>query len=108
MLAWDVAETWGLGGQVEFDAVYDEDEDDYDVEFAHTAVLGFDVVGALGAYVEYLGVASTEGDSNYQAIFSTGLTYQFNEDLVFDVGTQVGLNEAADDVQVFVGMTRRF
>ena len=65
MFAWDVAETWGLGGQVEVGAVDDDAEGDYDVEISHTGVLGLDLVGALGAYIEYLGVASTEGDSNY-------------------------------------------
>lgn len=61
MFAWDVAETWGVGGQVEIDAVYAED--DYDVEFVHTV-----------------------GESNCPAIFSPGLTGQLNEDLVFGVG----------------------
>ena len=104
MLAWDVPEIWGLAEQVKFDAVYD-DEGDYDVGIAHKGVLGFDVVGPLGAYIEYLGIVSTEGDSDYQAFFSCGLTYPLNEDLVIDAGTQVGLNNAADDIQVFVGMT---
>ena len=31
-----------------------------------------------------------------------------NENLVFDVGTQIGLSDAADDVTVFAGLTKRF
>jgi len=49
-----------LRGQVKFDAVYD-DEGDYDVGIAHKRVLGFDVVRPLGAYIDYLGIVSTEG-----------------------------------------------
>ena len=108
MLGWDVAETWGLGFQAEVDFVYDEDDDDYDTELAHTVVLGFDVLGPVGAYIEYIGVASSDTDSDYQAIFSSGLTYEVNENMVLDVGTQAGLSNTADDVTVFAGVTRRF
>ncbi len=108
MLGWDVAEHWGLGFQAEVDFVYDEADDGYDTEFLHTAVLGFDVVGPVGAYIEYVGIASADPETDYQAIFSGGLTYELNEDVVFDVGTQVGLTESADDVTVFVGMTTRY
>jgi len=108
MLGWDVAETWGLGFQIEIDFVYDSTDDDYDAELLHTVVLGFDVVGSLGAYVEYVGVASSDTDSDYKAIFSGGLTYALTEDVVFDVGTQVGLSDDADDVGVFTGVTLRY
>lgn len=60
---------------------------DYDVGIAHKRVLGFDVVRPLGAYIDYLGIVSTEGESNYQAFFSCGLAYPLNEDLVLDAGT---------------------
>ena len=105
MLGWDVADTWGLGFMVEVDAVYDDADDDHDTEFIHTAVLGFDVVGPLGAYVEYIGNARSDDD--YVATFSAGVTYTASENLVFDVGAMVGLNDAADDLGVFVGLTWR-
>lgn len=108
MLGWDVAETWGLGFQVEFDFVYDEVDDDYDVELLHTVVLGFDVVDPVGAFLEYVGIVSSDGESDYQAILSAGVTYTINEDLVFDVGTQVGLSDEADDVNLFTGVTVRY
>jgi len=108
MLAWNVAENWGLGFMTEFDAVYDENDNDYDFQFIHTLVLGFDVVGPVGAYVEYIGVLNTETDNDYQAIFSTGITYAINNNLLLDVGTQIGLTQAADDMNMFTGLTWRF
>lgn len=108
MLGWNVAETWSLGFMAEVDAVYDDVEGDYDAEFVHTAVLGMDLIGDFGAYVEYIGIASTEGDAGYRPIASVGLTYALTADLVFDVGTQIGLAEAADDVNVFTGFTWRY
>lgn len=105
-LGWDVAENWGLGFQAQADAVFDEEDDDYDTELGHTAVIGFDIAGPVGGYAEYVGVAKTDGD--YEAAFSGGATYQVNEDLVLDAGAIVGLNEAAEDLTAFTGMTIRF
>ena len=108
MFGWDVAETWSVGGQVELDFVYDDEDGDHDTEFLHTFVLGFDIVGPLGGYIEYIGIASGDGGIDYQVLGSTGLTWQINENLVFDVGTQIGLTDDADDFNIFTGMTIRF
>jgi Putative MetA-pathway of phenol degradation len=108
VLAWNVADHWGLGFMAEADAVYDPVDNDYDAQFVHTAVLGFDVVKRLGAYVEYIGVASSDSGTDYAAAFSTGLTYELRKNLVLDMGTRVGLTTAADDLNLFTGMTWRY
>lgn len=107
MLGWDAGATWGLGFQAEADLVYDPVEGEHDVEFSHTVVVGFDVVDPLAAYIEYLGVARAEGETDYQAILSGGLTYGLNPDMVFDAGAQIGLTDLADDLKLFAGMTLR-
>ncbi len=99
-----LAEGVGLGLMAEFDAVHDG-VDDYDLEFVHSAVLGFDLTDRLGLFTEYVGVA---GPGDYEAYFSTGVTFSVTDDLVFDAGAQVGLNDAAEDIGVFGGFTRRF
>lgn len=108
MLAWNAGETWGLGFQAELDFVYDEDEDDHDTEFLHTAVLGFDVTEPLGAYLEYVGVVSSDSTVDYRVLLSTGITYALSPNLVLDTGTQIGLTGSADDLNLFAGMTVRF
>jgi len=108
MLGWDAGESWGLGFQAEIDFVFDEAEDEHDTEFLHTAVLGFDVTQPLGAYVEYVGVVSSEDDADYRVLLSTGLTYALSPNLVLDMGTQIGLTGSADDLNLFAGMTVRF
>lgn len=100
----DLAEGIGLGLMAEFDAVHDG-VDDFDIEFVHSAVLGFDVTDRLGLFTEYVGVA---GPGNYEAYFSSGVTFSVTVDLVFDTGVQVGLNDAAEDIGVFGGFTKRF
>ncbi len=108
MLAWNVADNWGLGFMAEINAVYDPDDNDYDAELVHTAVFGFDVVAKLGAYVEYIGVVSSDRGTGYAGSFSAGLTYELRKNLVLDVGTRAGLTAAADDLNLFTGMTWRY
>lgn len=104
----DLGEGWGLGVMGEVDFVYDDSDDDYDTQFVHTAVLGHDIIGDLGGYIEYIGIVSGDADADYQALLGLGLTYQLNANTLLDVGTNVGLNEEAEDVNVFAGITMRF
>jgi hypothetical protein len=106
--AWDTAPNWGLGFMLEFDSVYDEDTGDDDLLWVHTAVLGVDLVGDLGAYFEYIGTGTSARGHAYEAVFSTGLTYQVTENIIWDVGAMIGMNEAAEDVRAFVGFTWRY
>ncbi len=108
MLSWQAGEKWGLGLMAEVDAAHDEAEGDHDIQFVHTAVIGFDLVDPLGVYVEYIGIAADEGDFDYQAQISTGLTWGLSEDVQLDTGVRIGLNEAAEDLTVFAGFSIRF
>lgn len=103
----DLSERVGLGLMAEVDFVYDDEERSYESEFVHTAVLGFGLTEKLGTYVEYVGVAGTAG-FDYQAGVSAGVTYAISDDVQFDVGGRLGLNEAAEDGGVFTGITLRF
>lgn len=100
----DLADGIGLGLMAEIDWVYG-DEGDYDTEFLHSAVLGFDLTDQLGMFTEYIGIA---GPAPYQAYFAGGFTLGLNDDFVLDCGTQVGLNDNSEDLGVFAGFTKRF
>ena len=108
MIGWDAAENYSLGFQIETAFIHDPADDSHDTEISHTAVLGFDLIGDLGAYIEYLGVISTDADGDYLPFFSTGVTYALTEDLVLDFGTRIGLVDNADDINLFTGITARF
>lgn len=99
---------WGLGMMAEFDAVYDEARDTYDLEFVHTATVGRDIIGDLAVYIEYIGIASGADDADYQALLGLGLTYGLSTDWQFDAGINIGLNDAAEDLNPFIGMSVRF
>ena len=98
---------FSLGLMAEFDFVYDDADDDYEVELLHTVVLGHDLVGRLAGYVEYVGIAPLHGDADYQALVGGGLTYGLTENVQLDAGMNFGLTDDADDFNVFAGITVR-
>ncbi len=100
----DLADGIGLGLMAAFDSVHNG-IDDYDIEFIHSAVLGFDISERVGLYTEYVGVSGPGKDESYA---SGGVTYSVTEDLVFDAGIQIGLNDVAEDIGLFGGFTKRF
>lgn len=104
-LAWRAADTWSVSVQVEGAAVYDEDEGNTDFEFSHTAVLGVDLSEQAGCYIEYLGVA---GDHDYEAYASGGVTWALSDFRRLDLGVVAGINDAAEDLSVFSGLTVKF
>lgn len=100
---------FGLGLMAEFDLVYNEAEEDYGIEFVHTATISYDIPGVenLGAFVEYIGIAPYDTGTTYQAACSAGLTYALSGDWVLDFGGTVGLSDDADDFTLFVGTSFR-
>lgn len=95
-----------LGLMAEMDIVHDEENGGHDLEWLHSATLGFALTEQLGMYVELAGIAG--GQTDYQAIFDAGLTLAVSDNLIFDVGVRIGLNDVAEDFGVFTGMSIRF
>ena len=102
----DLTESIGLGLMAEVDVVYDDADDDYDLEFVTTAVLGVAVTDAFGVYLEGVGITPTDGD--FRALLGVGGTYALSDNVVLDAGVNIGLTGDADDVNVFTGTTIRF
>jgi hypothetical protein len=104
----DLADGIGVGLMAEADWVYNEDDGNYDIEWLHSATIGFDLTEKMGLYVEAVGIASAAEGFQYQAFFDTGLTYRMNENVQFDCGTRIGLTDASDDIGVFAGVSVRY
>lgn len=104
--AMPLTESLDLGLMGQFDAVYDESSEEHDLEFLHTAVLGYPIEGDLGGFLEYVGVLG-EG-SDYVASTNLGITYESGPDLLLDAGVRLGLSDEADDLGLFLGFTYRY
>jgi len=99
---------WDLGAQVEADYLRDSSGSGHHPEFSQTVTVSHDIVGKLGGYIEVFNSVSTESHSAWIATFDCGLTYALSPNVKFDAGVNIGLTEAADDLNPFVGLSLRY
>lgn len=97
---------WDFGAQVEVDYLQDSFGSDYQPEFINTITVSHDIAGKLGGYVELFSNLSTEQD--WIATFDFGFTYALSRDVQLDAGTNIGLTDAADDFNPFIGLSLRY
>jgi hypothetical protein len=100
-LPWEL----GLGTQLEIEALRDDADEGYDLGLGATLAVGRDIRGSLGGFVE---VAARWQAGDFTGTFNAGLTLGIGEDLQLDAAAYLGLNRAAEDLVVFVGISWRY
>ena len=106
LYAWDFAERWNLNGNFDFASETQGDDDSSrHFVFRPELALGLTISDRLGSFVEYYGVIE-EGAADQHSI-DGGLTFLLNEDLQLDISAGAGLNDAAPDFFVAVGVAWR-
>lgn len=98
---------WSAVAMHETDFNQDEDRGNHHAEFVNTLSVGRDIIGALAGYVEFISVVSTEAGAEWAGSIGTGLTYGITEDIQLDGGVNFGLTRAADDINLFMGISVR-
>lgn len=107
-LAIDLGHGMGLGLMTEVDILRAEDGRGYEATFINSAALGFELTEKWGMYVEAFVERSVESGADTVVTLDAGFTYAVTENLQFDAGANVGVTDAADDLNVFAGMSQRF
>jgi hypothetical protein len=106
--AMELPAAWSLGAQVEIDHLQDSNSSDYHQEFINTVTVSHDIAGKLGGYVELFSNLSTERDARWISTFDFGFTYAVTRDIQLDAGMNIGLTDAADDLNPFIGLSMRY
>lgn len=99
---------WDLGAQIEVDQLRDQTSSSYHQEFSNTVTVSHDIVGKLGGYVELFSNVSNESHSAWVATFDFGFTYAVSRNVQLDAGMNIGLTDAADDLNPFIGLSLRY
>jgi hypothetical protein len=107
-LAIDLGSGMGLGLMTEVDILRAEDGGGYEPTFINSATVSFELTQKLGLYVEAFTERSAESGSETVVTIDTGLTYAVTDNLQLDTGANIGVTDAADDLNVFVGLSRRY
>jgi len=99
---------WSLGIMTEFDFVRNNADSGYRTDFVNSLVLGHDLVGKLGGYVEFFSVVSSESGHPWVGVLGLGLAYAVTDDMQLDGGVNLGLTRSAEDINPFLGVSWRF
>jgi hypothetical protein len=107
-LAVSVTERMGIGLMSEVDLLQESDGDGHALNFINSATISFNLTDRLGIYTELFTERSIERGAEWIVTGDFGLTYALSEDLQLDGGANLGISAAAEDLQLFVGISRRF
>jgi hypothetical protein len=80
----------------------------YHEEYLASAVLSYEWSERLGTYYEIAARLHTLDPRGDVVIVATGVTYKLRKDLQLDAGVNVGITPAADRVNPFIGVSKRF
>lgn len=107
-LAIDLGRGMGLGLMTEIDILKAEDGHGYEPTFINSATISFELTDKWGMYVEAYAERSAESGADTIVTLDGGFTFAVTENLQLDAGANIGVTDAADDLNVFAGMSQRF
>lgn len=92
----------------EFHYLHDFNGRGYHPAFANTAYFCHPIAGNLSGYFDFYSWASTERGVPWWGSIDLGLTYVCKKNVQIDCGVSVGVSDAADDVNPYLGISYRF
>lgn len=107
-LALKVSDKLGLGLNGGVHWLREDAESRYHLEYLASASLAVEWTEQLGTYYEVAARFNTQDPRGDVVYLATGLTYKLGKNLQLDGGVNVGVTPAADRINPFVGLSRRF
>ena len=98
----------GMGVMTQINANKDTDDSGYHAEFVNSVTVSTGLTDALSAYAEFFTSRATESDRHWENTLDFGVTYGVGDNLQFDAGINIGVTDAADDYNPFVGVSYRW
>lgn len=99
---------WDLGAMLEVDHSQDSQGSDYHQEIIESVTVGHALIGRLSGYMELFSSLSTERGADWIATLDFGVTYELRRNVQLDAGMNIGLTDAADDLNPFIGLSVRY
>ena len=92
----------------EFDALKNVTGNGHSAAFSQIVSFSRTIVENLTGYVEFFAGESAESGVKNAYTFDLAAAYVIAPNLQLDVGTNIGLNRAATDIQAYFGISKRF
>lgn len=106
--AFALTDSIGMGVMTQVNINKDSNGSGYHSEFVNSVTVSTELAGDLGGYAEFFTSRATEGGRHWENTLDFGLTYGVNDNLQLDTGINIGVTEAADDYNPFIGLAYRF
>ncbi len=108
LYGWDINDFLSTAGSSQANMRIDDGSGDKYVQYAQSWTIGYSLTDKLGAYTEWFALFPSGADTVKPVhYFDGGFTYQFTNNLQWDIRGGVGLNDEADDFFVGSGFVIR-
>ena len=97
---------YSIGGMLQYDRVRNSVDNGFHSQFISTLTVSRRIFAGLDAYLEVF--SQTEAGADWVATIDGGVIMPVTENLRFDVGANVGVTDAAEDISPFLGLSARF
>jgi hypothetical protein len=105
---WELSDTWETGASSLFTRAVDDETNNSYTEFAQSWTLSRKWTEQISNYTEWFMFAPIGADTNHtQHYFDGGIAVLLTDNVQWDVEAGVGLNSAADDYFVSMGLSMR-
>jgi hypothetical protein len=99
---------WKIGLMTETDAISNGSGNGHHLEWINTIAFHHDIIQEkLDGYVEFFSNNSFETGSPWAATIDVGLIYEVTKNLYLDCGVNIGVTSSADDLNPFIGFSKR-
>jgi hypothetical protein len=95
----------GINNGVSIDA---NDDGGHYADFVNSASVSHTIAGPLSGYVEFFSSVPTQNSGDWEGTVDVGATLAIGGNFQLDAGLNIGVTQAADDLQPFVGASYRF
>lgn len=108
-MSWDLGSDLSLQLTPELDAAVDEDGRGRHLAYSAIVGLGFPLAPKLSGTIEYQALRDDDpSGASTQHLASASIGWMPDPDWQVDIGGVVGLNRPSTDVELYVGVSRRF
>lgn len=99
---------WSFGGMTQFNAISQADGSGYDPAYANSLIVGKSLTDKLSAYAEFYTYKADQDGAKWLNTADFGTVYSVTDNFKVDANLHLGVSDAADDTNFFVGTAYRF
>jgi hypothetical protein len=96
---------WDLGSMFQYNRMKNDSDDEFHDEAVTSITFSHDIIGELAGYAEFWNSFSSEPGSEWLATADFGLTYKWTPMIQLDAGVNLGITQASDDLNPFLGFS---